>query len=112
MFAMRLGSAPLAGNENAPVNRVIRHTSAPEILDTINHGRSDDSRGGWARRVGLPAKAVGGGMHRRSSGQGRQRCVRAAFDQAGNSVKAQLAIAYFADRRGSSLYAIRSGGVN
>ncbi|HZD96222.1 MAG TPA: glutaminase A [Candidatus Sulfotelmatobacter sp.] len=97
-----------------PVTReqVIKRENVPEILATMTMAGLYDGSGGWAWHVGLPAKSgVGGGIVAIVPGKGAIAVFAPPLDKAGNSVKAQLAIAYVADKLGINLYSPRSVGV-
>jgi len=91
---------------------VIKRENVPEILATMTMAGLYDGSGGWAWHVGLPAKSgVGGGIIAVVPGKGAIAVFAPPLDKAGNSVKAQLAIAYVADKLGINLYSPRSVGV-
>lgn len=100
------GANPLTGEQ------VIKRENVPEILSTMAMAGLYDASGGWAWHVGLPAKSgVGGGIVAVVPGKGAIAVFAPPVDKAGNSVKAQLAIAYVADKLGIDLYSPRSVGV-
>lgn len=100
------GANPLTGQQ------VIKREDVPEILATMTMAGLYDGSGGWAWHVGLPAKSgVGGGIVAVVPGKGAIAVFAPPLDKAGNSVKAQLAIAYVADKLGINLYSPRSVGV-
>jgi len=100
------GMNPLTGQQ------VIKRENVPEILATMTMAGLYDGSGGWAWHVGLPAKSgVGGGIVAVVPGKGAIAVFAPPLDKAGNSVKAQLAIAYVADKLGINLYSPRSVGV-
>jgi glutaminase len=106
--------ATLANNGVNPLTgeQVIKRENVPEILSAMTMAGLYDGSGGWAWHVGLPAKSgVGGGIIAVVPGKGAIAVFAPPLDKAGNSVKAQLAIAYVADKLGINLYSPRSVGV-
>jgi glutaminase len=100
------GANPITGEQ------IIKRENVPEILATMTMAGLYDGSGGWAWHVGLPAKSgVGGGIVAVVPGKGAIAVFAPPLDKAGNSVKAQLAIAYVADKLGINLYSPRSVGV-
>jgi glutaminase len=100
------GANPITGEQ------VIKRENVPEILATMTMAGLYDGSGGWAWHVGLPAKSgVGGGIVAVVPGKGAIAVFAPPLDKAGNSVKAQLAIAYIAEKLGINLYSPRSVGV-
>ena len=100
------GANPITGQQ------VIKREDVPEILSAMTMAGLYDGSGGWAWRVGLPAKSgVGGGIVAVVPGKGAIAVFAPPLDKAGNSVKAQLAITYVAEKLGINLYSPRSVGV-
>ena len=100
------GANPVTGEQ------VIKRDNVPEILSAMTMAGLYDGSGGWAWHVGLPAKSgVGGGIIAVVPGKGAIAVFAPPLDKAGNSVKAQLAIAYVAEKLGINLYSPRSVGV-
>jgi len=92
--------------------QVIKKENVPEILATMTMAGLYDGSGGWAWHVGLPAKSgVGGGIVAVVPGKGAIAVFAPPLDEAGNSVKAQKAIAYVADQLGINLFSPRSVGL-
>jgi len=107
--------ATLADHGRNPVSgrQVIKRENVPHILATMTMAGLYDGSGGWAWNVGLPAKSgVGGGLLAIVPGKGAIVGFAPPLDQAGNSVKAQKAIAYIADKLGLNLFSPRSVGLN
>jgi glutaminase len=103
--------ATLANNGKNPRtgDQVINKENVPEILATMTMAGLYDGSGGWAWHVGLPAKSgVGGAVLAIIPGKGAIVGFAPPLDQAGNSVKAQLAIAYIADKLGLNIFSPRS----
>ena len=92
----RMG-ATLANNGVNPVTgeRVIKAENIPYILSAMMMAGLYDGSGGWAWKVGLPAKSgVGGGIVAVVPGKGAIAVFSPRLDDAGNSVKAQRVIEY------------------
>ncbi len=107
--------ATLANNGVNPRNgeQVINKENVPAILATMTMAGLYDGSGGWAWHVGLPAKSgVGGAVLAIVPGKGAIVGFAPPLDQAGNSVKAQLAIAYIADQLGLDVFSPRSVKLN
>ena len=106
--------ATLANGGVNPITheQVIKKENVPEILATMTMAGLYDGSGGWAWHVGLPAKSgVGGGIVAVMPGKGAIAVFAPPLDEAGNSVKAQKAIAYVADQLGINLFSPRSVGL-
>lgn len=100
------GANPVTGEQ------VIKKENVPEILATMMMAGLYDGSGNWAWHVGLPAKSgVGGGIVAVVPGKGAIAVFAPPLDKAGNSVKAQLAISYVAEKLGINLFSPRSVGV-
>lgn len=100
------------GKNPATGEQVIKPENVPEILSAMTMEGLYDGSGGWAWHVGLPAKSgVGGGIIAVMPGKGAIAVFAPRLDEAGNSVKAQKAIAYIADKLGLNLFSPRSVGL-
>jgi glutaminase len=100
------------GVNPATGEQVIKKENIPEILSAMTMAGLYDSSGGWAWHVGIPAKSgVGGGILGVVPGKGAIVAFAPRLDEAGNSVKAQKAIAYVADKLGINLFSPRSVGL-
>src|SRR5882672_9085703 len=109
----RMG-ATLANNGVNPSTgeRVIKSEDVPHILSTMMMAGLYDGSGGWAWRVGLPAKSgVGGGIVAIAPGKGAIAVFAPPLDEAGNSVKAQKVIDYVADKLHYNIYSPNSVGL-
>ena len=109
----RMG-ATLANNGKNPVTgeQVIKAENVPYILSTMTMAGLYDGSGGWAWKVGLPAKSgVGGGIVAIVPGKGAIAVFSPRLDDAGNSVKAQKVIEYVADKLDYNLFSPRSVGL-
>jgi glutaminase len=101
-------AATLANNGVNPVTgeRVMNAENVPHILATMTTAGLYDGSGGWAWHVGLPAKSgVGGGIIAVVPGKGAIAVFAPPLDEAGNSVKAQKAIAHIAQRLNYNVFA-------
>jgi len=100
------------GVNPATGERVMKKENIPEILSAMTMAGLYDSSGGWAWHVGIPAKSgVGGGILGVVPGKGAIVAFAPRLDEAGNSVKAQKAIAYVTDKLGINLFSPRSVGL-
>jgi glutaminase len=109
----RMG-ATLANNGKNPVTgeQVIKSENIPYILSAMMMAGLYDSSGGWAWKVGLPAKSgVGGGIVAVVPGKGAIAVFSPPLDEAGNSVKAQQVIEYVARKLDLNLYSPGSVGL-
>ena len=109
----RMG-ATLANNGVNPVTgeRVIKAENVPYILSTMVVAGLYDGSGGWAWKVGLPAKSgVGGGIVAVVPGKGAIAVFSPRLDEAGNSVKAQGVIEYVAQKLDLNVFSPRSVGL-
>ncbi len=99
------------GINPATGEQVIKAENVPEILSAIMMAGLYDASGGWAWRVGLPAKSgVGGGIVAVVPGKGAIAVFAPPLDEAGNSVKAQKVIEYVANELAYNLYSPASVG--
>jgi glutaminase len=108
----RMG-ATLANNGINPATgeQVIKAEAIPHILSTMTVAGLYDGSGGWAWRVGLPAKSgVGGGIVAIVPGKGAIAVFAPPLDEAGNSVKAQEVIDYISEKLHYNLYSPASVG--
>jgi glutaminase len=109
----RMG-ATLANNGKNPVTgeQVIKPEDVPYILSTMTMAGLYDGSGGWAWKVGLPAKSgVGGGIVAIVPGKGAIAVFSPRLDEAGNSVKAQKVIEYVANKLDFNVFSPRSVGL-
>jgi glutaminase len=109
----RMG-ATLANNGKNPATgeQVIKPENVPHILSTMIMAGLYDGSGGWAWKVGLPAKSgVGGGIVAVVPGKGAIAVFAPPLDEAGNSVKAQKVIEYVANKLDFNLFSPRSVGL-
>jgi glutaminase len=109
----RMG-ATLANNGRNPVTgeQVIKPESVPYILSAMTMAGLYDGSGGWAWKVGLPAKSgVGGGIVAIVPGKGAIAVFSPRLDEAGNSVKAQRVIEYVTNKLDFNVFPPRSVGL-
>jgi glutaminase len=109
----RMG-ATLANNGVNPVTgeQVIKPANIPYILSAMMMAGLYDASGGWAWKVGLPAKSgVGGGIVAVVPGKGAIAVFSPRLDEAGNSVKAQKVIEYVSRKLDYNLYSPGSVGL-
>ena len=109
----RMG-ATLANNGVNPVTgeRVIKAENIPYILSSMMMAGLYDGSGGWAWKVGLPAKSgVGGGIVAVMPGKGAIAVFSPRLDEAGNSVKAQKVIEYVSNTLDYNLFSPGSTGL-
>ncbi len=102
----RMG-ATLANNGINPATgeQVIKPENIPHILSTMAMAGLYDGSGGWAWKVGLPAKSgVGGGIVAIAPGKGAIAVFAPPLDEAGNSVKAQEVIDYVSQKLNYNLF--------
>jgi len=86
--------------------RVMKADGVPEVLAVMATAGLYDDSGKWLFRTGLPAKSgVGGGIIAVSPGKFGIAVISPPVDAAGNSVRAQLAIADVSNALGGNPYA-------
>ena len=106
--------ATLANNGINPVTQqqVIKPENIVHILAAMMMAGLYDGSGKWAWNVGVPAKSgVGGAILAVVPGKGAIVGFAPPLDAAGNSVKAQKAIAYFTDKRDINIFSPASVGL-
>jgi glutaminase len=106
--------ATIANNGRNPLSgeQVISRENVPHILAEMMMAGLYDGSGSWAWHVGIPAKSgVGGGILAVVPGKGAMAVFAPPLDEAGNSVKAQKAIAFVADKLGINLFSPASVGL-
>lgn len=112
-LAMMGGTLANFGRNPITGEQVIRRENVPHILAAMTIAGLYDGSGGWAWQVGLPSKSgVGGGLLTIVPGKGAIVGFAPPLDQAGNSVRAQKAIAYIAEKLGLNVFSPRSVGLN
>ncbi len=101
-------AATLANGGKNPVTgrQVVKSENVPEILAVMATAGLYDDSGKWLFTTGLPAKSgVGGGLLAVSPGKFGIAAIAPPLDKAGNSVKAQKAIADVSNALGGNPYA-------
>ncbi|MCU0291015.1 MAG: glutaminase A [Thermoanaerobaculaceae bacterium] len=103
-------AATLANGGKNPVTgkQVMGTGNVPEVLAVMATAGLYDDSGKWLYLTGLPAKSgVGGGILAVSPGKFGIAVVAPPLDKAGNSVKAQKAIADVSNALGGNPYAVK-----
>jgi glutaminase len=103
-------AATLANGGKNPVTskQVVKTENVPEILAVMATAGLYDDSGKWLYATGLPAKSgVGGGIIAVSPGKFGIAVISPPLDAAGNSVRAQKAIADISNALGGNPYAPR-----
>jgi glutaminase len=106
--------ATLANNGINPATHetVMKATNIPFILSAMTMAGLYDGSGGWAWRVGLPAKSgVGGAILAIVPGKGAIAVFAPPLDDKGNSVKAQKVITYVSQKLHYNLFSPGSVGL-
>jgi len=101
-------AATLANAGKNPVTgkQVMKADNVPEVLAVMATAGLYDDSGKWLYQTGLPAKSgVGGGIIAVSPGKFGIAVVSPPLDEAGNSVRAQRAIADISAQLGGNPYA-------
>ena len=101
-------AATLANGGKNPVTgkQVMKRENVPEVLAVMATAGLYDDSGKWLYHTGLPAKSgVGGGIIAVSPGRFGIAVVSPPLDAAGNSVRAQKAIADISNALGGNPYA-------
>jgi glutaminase len=89
--------------------RVIDAESCKFTLAVMATSGLYETSGDWLYEVGLPGKSgIGGGIVTVSPGKGGLGTFAPRLDDAGNSVKGQLAAQYLSERLGLSLFASKA----
>jgi glutaminase len=103
-------AATLANGGKNPVTgkQVMKVENVPEVLAVMATAGLYDDSGKWLYATGLPAKSgVGGGIIAVSPGKFGIAVISPPLDKAGNSVRAQKAIADISNALGGNPYAIK-----
>jgi glutaminase len=101
-------AATLANGGKNPVTgkQVMKSENVPEVLAVMATAGLYDDSGKWMYRTGLPGKSgVGGGIIAVSPGKFGIAVISPPLDEAGNSVRAQKAIADISNALGGNPYA-------
>jgi len=96
------------GGKNPVTGKVVLDSQyVPEVLAVMATAGLYDDTGKWLYKTGLPAKSgVGGGIIAVSPGKFGVAVVSPPLDKAGNSVRAQKAIADISNALGGNPYAV------
>ena len=103
-------AATLANGGKNPVTgkQVLGVGNVPEVLSVMATAGLYDDSGKWLYHTGLPAKSgVGGGIIAVSPGKFGIAVISPPLDTAGNSVRAQKAIADISNALGGNPYAVK-----
>lgn len=85
--------------------RIMAEANVERVMAVMTTAGLYENSGQWAFDVGLPAKSgVGGGIIAVSPGEFSIAVFSPKLDKAGNSVRAQEAIDYIAEKLGASVY--------
>jgi glutaminase len=91
------------------LERVIDLDHCPQVLAVMATAGLYETSGDWLYAVGLPGKSgVGGGILTVAPGKGGMGTFAPPLDDAGNSVKGQLATQFLSNRLGLDLFASRA----
>jgi len=97
-----MGKNPVTGKQ------VMKSDNVPEVLAVMATAGLYDDSGKWLFRTGLPGKSgVGGGLIAVAPGKFGIAVVSPPLDEAGNSVRAQKAIADISNALGGNPYAVK-----
>lgn len=102
-------AATLANGGRNPISgkQVMRHENVPEVLAVMATAGMYDDSGKWLYLTGLPGKSgVGGGIIAVSPGRFGIAVISPPLDAAGNSVRAQRAIADISNALDGNPYAV------
>lgn len=102
-------AATLANGGKNPVTgkTMMKAENVPEVLSVMATAGLYDDAGKWLYHTGLPAKSgVGGGIIAVVPGKFGIAAISPPLDSAGNSYKAQLAIAQVSEALGANPYAV------
>ncbi|MDN3651827.1 glutaminase A [Thalassotalea ponticola] len=100
-------TAPLANNGKHPITnkQLMSEDNVEHLLAVMSTAGLYETSGDWAYKVGLPAKSgVGGGIIAVAPGQFSIAVFSPRLDSAGNSVRAQKAIDYIAEKLGANVF--------
>jgi glutaminase len=107
---LALMAATLANGGKNPVTgkQLLTVGNVPEVLAVMATAGLYDDSGKWLYHTGLPAKSgVGGGIIAVSPGKFGIAVISPPLDEAGNSVRAQKAIADISNALGGNPYAVK-----
>ena len=104
-------AATLANGGKNPVTgkQVMKSDNVPDVLAVMATAGLYDDSGKWLYHTGLPAKSgVGGGIIAVSPGKFGIAVISPPLDKAGNSVRAQKAIADISNALGGNPYSVKA----
>jgi glutaminase len=108
-LAMMAATLAFGGKNPATSKQVIDSAKVPGVLAVMATAGLYDDSGKWLYHTGLPAKSgVGGGILAVSPGKFGIAVVSPPLDDAGNSVRAQRAIAEISNALGGNPYGVAS----
>jgi glutaminase len=109
-LAMMAATLAAGGTNPVTAKQVIDAAKVPGVLAVMATAGLYDDSGKWLYHTGLPAKSgVGGGIIAVSPGKFGIAVVSPPLDDAGNSVRAQRAIADVSNALGGNPYAVKKG---
>jgi glutaminase len=104
-LAIMAGTLANGGVNPVSQKRLLEKSYVPKVLAEMAVAGLYDTSGSWQYDVGLPAKSgVGGGIMAISPGNWSIAAFSPPLDEAGNSVRAQLAIAWIASQLNANVY--------
>lgn len=107
-LAIMAGTLANAGRNPVTGKQAMKADNVPEVLAVMATAGLYDDSGKWLYKTGLPAKSgVGGGFIAVSPGKFGIAVISPPLDSAGNSVRAQKAIADISRALGGNPYEIR-----
>jgi glutaminase len=107
-LATMAGTLANAGKNPVTGKQVMKSDNVPKVLAVMATAGLYDDSGKWLFRTGLPGKSgVGGGIIAVSPGKFGIAVISPPLDDAGNSVKAQKAIADISNALGGNPYAAK-----
>ena len=105
-LAVMAGTLANSGKNPVSGKQVMKSGNVPGVLAVMATAGLYDDSGKWLYRTGLPAKSgVGGGIIAVSPGKFGIAVISPPLDEAGNSVRAQLAIENVSNALGGNPYA-------
>jgi glutaminase len=108
-LALMAGTLANAGKNPATGKQVMTPANVPRVLAVMATAGLYDDSGKWLYRTGLPGKSgVGGGLIAVSPGKFGIAVISPPLDEAGNSVRAQNAIADISNALGGNPYAAKA----
>ena len=106
-LATMAGTLAFGGRNPVTGKQVMDYAKVPGVLAVMATAGLYDDSGQWLFRTGLPAKSgVGGGILAVSPGKFGIAVISPPLDEAGNSVRAQKAIADISNALGGNPYAV------